>query len=371
MRILYSIPSPHSVYAARFVYEGMKNAFIALGHEFRPYTSEDDLADALNDYKPDIFLYSLNFYHLKFLDLPLLNTWREDGLVVFCQIRAWHHVSSGGVAAGGLKDHRRERDLVTCGLAGDVYWHWFEQDEPLMDGFVEATGRRFETIHQAADATLYFPDRRDESSCDLAYVGSYLPAKRRFLRENVLPLRRRYDLRIHGSDWTFSNRLLKHVQRTGQYFNIRPLKEIRKLSLSIEDERQLYSSARICLNVHEEQVRRTGCEINERTFKVLACGGFQLCDNVRLLRRFFSASELVIADGGRDWFDKVDYYLNHPEERATIAEAGRRKVLSRHTYHHRATDIMSIAARVRSERNKNRRSTQAGGSPQEGAQDGE
>ena len=354
MKVLYSIPSLESVYAGRFVYEGLKNAFTDLGHDFRPLTADEKLTSVLEGFKPDILVYSLNFYHLKFLDLDELQTHRDRGLVVFCQVRAWQPVTNvaeaGGLATGALKDHKKERSLVESGLAGDVFWHWFEQDEPLMEGFSEGTGRRYETIHQAADRVAYYPDFDQAFQCDLAYVGSYLRAKRQFLRTNVLPLRREYDLQIHGSDWTRTNRLLGHAQRVGQYFNITPLKRLRRLHLSLDDERKLYSSARICLNVHEEQVRRTGSEINERTFKILACGGFELCDNVKLLRRFFGENELVTAEGGSDWREKIDHYLRHGDERDEIARAGFRKVMSEHTYHHRAHQILELAARVRDAR---------------------
>jgi spore maturation protein CgeB len=349
MRILYTLPSLQTVYSARFVYEGLRNAFVDLGHDFRAYTADDDLGQLLARWRPDLFFYGLHFYHLKFVDLDLLERQRKEGLTVFCQIRAWHQhttgASTGSPGASGLKEHRRLVDLITSGKAGDVFWHFFEQDEPLMDGFTERTGRSFETIHLAADATLYYPEPDERFECDLAYVGSYLPAKRQFFRETLLPLRQRYDLRIYGSDWTLGNRLLGHIQRLGQYFNVRPLKGIRKLPLTIRDERRLYSSARICLNVHEEQVRRTGSEINERVFKILACGGFQLCDNVSLIRRFFTDSELVMADERSDWENKVQHYLRHPEERRVVAEAGRRKVLAEHTYHHRAKQILDIARR--------------------------
>jgi hypothetical protein len=330
------------------VYEGLKNAFLDLGHDFRPYTAEDDLHEVLTSYRPDIFFYSLNFYHRKFLDLELLRSFRREGLVVFCQIRAWHNLTnvlaSGSPATGGLKDHEKERTLISTGLAGDIFWHCFEQDEPLMEGFVEATGRRFETVHLAADRTLYFQDPDPTWACDLAYVGSYIPAKRQSLKANVLPLGRMYDLRVYGSDWTRSSRLMGHVQRAGQYFNVRPLKGIRKLVLSLEDERKVYSSARISLNVHEEHCRRTGSETNERTFKILACGGFELCDDVAIVRRFFTEDELVVAKNEDDWFEKIDHYLRNPDERATIAAAGRKKVLAQHTYHHRAQQFLDLAA---------------------------
>jgi spore maturation protein CgeB len=235
--------------------------------------------------------------------------------------------------------------LIKSGLAGDVFWHWFEQDEPLMDGFTQATGKTFSTIHLAADKTLYFPEVDPRFACDVCYVGSYLPLKRPFFRKHVLPLAGRYDLRVFGSDWTLGNRLLGKVQKVGQYFNIDPLKKVRALGLSLGDERKLYSSARISLNVHEEQVKISNCEVNERTFKILACGGFQLSDNVPLLRRFFSAQELAIAENTDDWFDKVRFYLDNPEKRAAIAQAGRKKVLQEHTYHNRVRQIVELGAK--------------------------
>lgn len=351
MKILYTIPSLESVYAARFIYDGLKNAFIDLGHEFRAYTSNDSLDTLLSNYQPDLFFYSLHFYHLKFVDLDLLHRYREAGLVVFCQIRSWeNHIrrrSIGNAGSSGLRYNNRHIELIATGKAGDVFWHWFEQDEPLMDGFTEETGRRFETIHLAADRTRYFPDPDQRYSCDLAYVGAFLPSKRRFLRQNVIPLRQKYDLRIYGNDWTLSNRLLGLAEKAGQYLNVRSLRGIRSLPLSLEDERKLYSSARISLNVHEEHSRLTGCEVNERTYKVPACGGFEICDNVGVLRRLFAEDELVIADSGSDYRDKVEHFLRHPEERVSRAEAGRKRVLSEHTYHHRAEKIMELGARCK------------------------
>lgn len=343
MKILYCMPSLESVYAARFIYEGYKNAFIDLKHEFRPYTSNDDLKAVLDDFRPDIFMYSLNMYHLKFVDLELLKSYREQGLVVYCQIGAWNGTSAKVEAISSALKHRHEQvALIKNALAGDIYWHWFKQDEPLMDGFTQTTGRTFSTIHLAADKTQYYQSVDAQFECDVCYVGSNLPAKRDFFKKHIYPLKSKYDLRTYGSDWTLNSRILGKIQKVGQYFNINQLKKVRSLSLTLNDERKLYSTARISLNVHEEQVKIHNCEINERTFKILACGGFQICDDVPLLRNFFNSSELVIAESTADWFDKIAYFLEHPEQRRSIAEAGRKKVLSEHTYHNRVKQVEDL-----------------------------
>lgn len=340
------MPSLESVYAARFVYEGFKNAFTDLGHDFKPFSAGEKLNQVLERFRPDIFMYSLNFFHLKYIDVNVLQRYRQSGLVVFCQVRGWHQLTDEP-GSRPLKDNQREVELIRSGLAGDIFWHWFEQDEPLMEGFRENTGKGFETIHQAADKTLYFFEYDEKFASDLAYVGSFLSAKRAFLRQQVLPLRQKYDLRIYGSDWTRLSRLFGLVQKAGQWFNIKPLKRVRKLPLRLDDERKVYSSSKISLNVHEDYVKRFNCEVNERTFKIMACGGFELSDNVQLLRRFFNERELVIATSTDDWFDKITYYLTHETERHAIAEAGRKNVLVNHTYHNRVQQIVDRYRRFR------------------------
>lgn len=43
-----------------------------------------------------------------------------------------------------------------------------------------------------------------------------------------------------------------------------------------------------------------------------------------------------------DWFEKIAYYMKHPEECKTISEAGKKKVLTEHTYHNRVQRIIDI-----------------------------
>ena len=77
LKVLYQINSLETVYAARFIYEGYKDAYLEKGHEFRPFTSKDNLEQVLAEYNPDIFISSLNSYNLKFLDLDLLKKYLQ------------------------------------------------------------------------------------------------------------------------------------------------------------------------------------------------------------------------------------------------------------------------------------------------------
>lgn len=60
---------------------------------------------------------------------------------------------------------------------------------------------------------------------------------------------------------------------------------------------------------------------------ILACGGFCLTNYQPELAEFFEdGAEIVMYTGMEDLANKVDYYLDHEEERAAIAEAGNKKV---------------------------------------------
>jgi hypothetical protein len=348
VKILYHLPNPDTIYAARFIFEGYRNACVNEGHSFRALTASDNLADVLEEFRPDILTTSLNGFNLKYLDLDLLKRYRDKGLVVFVQISPWRKQCSQ-FGAGGLEEMPDRVKLIRSGKVGDIFHHWMEQDDPFMDGFVKGTGKPFETVLLAADTKRFYPDFDEQYEGDVCFIGSCLPDKRKTLGQWVVPLRARYRTRIYGNDWTLGNRLLGYVQKGGQFFNIPYLKSLRKVMLPLEDERKVYASSVVSLNIHEEHQRAYGSDFNERTFKIIASGGFEICDDVRTLRRYFTEDELVIGRNLDDWFDKIDHYIRNPEERLPIIEAGRQKVLSGHTYEHRVRQIVGLASAFRGE----------------------
>ena len=346
LRILYNIPSLESVYAARFIYEGYKDAFLELGHEFQPLTSSDDQKKIFSSYKPHIFISAFNNYTLKFLDLELIKKHRKKGMVFFSQIGLWN-LSLDHFGARALKNQPEYIHLITKGLVGDIFFNWFQQDDPAMDGFTKTTKYPFYTILLAANTKKFFYEYSDKYNTDISFVGNFLPDKKEFIKKHVFPLMKKYSAKMYGSDWTLSDRLLGYIQKGGQYFNIDPLKKVRSIKIALEDEKKVYSSSTISLNIHGDYQRRYGKDFNERTFKILASGGFEVCDNVNVLRRYFDENELVIGENTKDWFEKIEYYLKYPGKRLKIIERGRTKVLKKHTYLHRAKQLLKLYSTAR------------------------
>lgn len=340
MKILYQIPSLESVYAARFIYEWYKDAFLDEWHEILPLTSNDDLEKMLIEFEPNIYMYHINFYTIKFIDFKVLKKYRDQWLIVFCQIAPW--IKQNEQFGWCLSTEINTIDLIQKWFAWDIFHHWMEQEEAVMVWFTENTWYPRHTILLAANTRLYYEDYSDKYKADISYVWSYLGDKKVFMNEHLLPLREKYVTRFYGSDRTLSDKVLGYVQKIWQYFNINPLKKVRSIKLWFEDERKVYSSSLISLNIHEEHQRRDWSDINERTFKILASGWFEITDNVRVLRKYFTPDELVIAENTQDWFEKIDYYIHNPEKRLAIIEAWRKKVLENHTYHHRVRQIIDL-----------------------------
>ncbi len=350
MKILYHFPSPDTTNAYRTIYNGFKNAFIDLGHEFYVLTADGNLENILRDVNPDIFITSSHFFYQKYLDYDLLKKYRDRGMIVFTKIDFWN--SPFGVTsfneAKSLKNDYKTVSLIKKNLLGDVFFHVVEQGDERMSGFKEATGFDYYTIPLAADKIVLKNEFDSKFKADISFVGTYLSQKKLFFENYVFPLKEKYRLKIYGQNWSRYERFVNFIQKIGQYFNIPYLKSVIKPKLSLEDEGKIYNSSLISINVHEDYQKKYGGDCNERTFKIPLSGGFEICDDVACIRKYFKeGEEIVIAKDREDWFNKIKYYIENPRERDNIIKRGMDRVLCDHTYHNRAKQILDIYSHVK------------------------
>jgi len=345
MNIAYHMPSLDTIYAQRTIFYGYKNAFEDLEHQFFTFSSGDDLENFLKKNCIDIFITSSHFYYRKYLNLNVIKKYRNKGMVLFTKIDFWNSpLSSLRInEPKSLKDDIKTVQLIKDGLLGDVFFHVVEQSDERMEGFEKETGYKYSTIPLAADKITLKNEYNKDFVTDISYIGTYLHSKKRFFNDCVFPLKDKYNLKLYGQDWTSGDRLKGWIQKIGQYYNIQYLKSIQKPKLQLGDEAKIYSSSTICLNVHEENQKKYGGDCNERAFKIPLCGGFEITDDVACIRKYFKVDkEIVIAKNQDDWFEKIDYYMDNPDKRLEIIEAGREKVLREHTYHNRVRQIIKI-----------------------------
>lgn len=345
LKILYHLPNPDTIYAGRTIYFGYKHAFEDLGHEFRTLTQNDNQEELLSEYSPDIFFTSISPLTFRYLDLKLLKMAKKKQTKVFVNTPFWKSPMSKMRIneTQSLSENKQWIKLIQSGNFGDIYYNITEQGDPRMDGFKKTTGYKCHTILLAADKSIIFPEFDKKFQADISYIGTYLPGKKKILDEQVKPLIKKYKTKIYGQDWTTLSRFLGFAQRVGQYLNIPYLKSFLKQPLQLEDERRVYSSSLISINIHEEYQKNYLGDINERTFKIPLAGGFEIVDNVPSIKKYFEiGKEIVVAKNINEWFEKIDYYISNPKERENIIKAGSKNVLMHHTYHNRISTIIKL-----------------------------
>lgn len=345
MKIIYHIPFLGTLSAGRTIYYGYKNAFEDLGHDFYSFTATDDLTELLDKVQPDIFITATHFYNKKFLNFDILKRYRDKGMKVFVNTSFWNSpINKNRINEGtSLKDDINTVNLIKNGIYGDIYYNVLEQGDYRMDGFENNTGYKIHTIPLAADKITLKDDFKDKFKADISFIGTYLAQKRDYFNEYVFPLKKKYDLKLYGQDWTILDRSLGFVQKVGQYFNFPVIKSIRKPKLQLEDEGSIYASSTISINVHEDYQREFGGDCNERTFKIPFCGGFEITDDVACIQKYFKVGEeIIVAENKQDWFDKINYYIKNPEKRMDIIHKGKLRVGKEHTYHNRVNKILEL-----------------------------
>lgn len=84
-------------------------------------------------------------------------------------------------------------------------------------------------------------------------------------------------------------------------------------------------------------------DINYRTFETTGCGTFLLTNYTPGLEKLFDiGKEIVVYESIEDMDNKVKYYLDNPEERNKIANAGHERAKKDHTYFERAKKLINI-----------------------------
>jgi GT2 family glycosyltransferase len=103
---------------------------------------------------------------------------------------------------------------------------------------------------------------------------------------------------------------------------------------------ELYSSVGVLLNDHWDGMRTCGIASN-RIFDALACGAVVVSDEVPGLEELFDGAVVTYRDAD-DLRAAVTRLLADDEERAERSRRGRQAVLARHTFDHRASELMSL-----------------------------
>ncbi|MFF2456768.1 glycosyltransferase [Peribacillus simplex] len=123
--------------------------------------------------------------------------------------------------------------------------------------------------------------------------------------------------------------------------------------LSPSETARLINQSKIVINNHRlsndttlfnrNSNKLTALSINPRTFEISACSAFQLSDIRQELKRYYEiGKEIETYTSPSELTEKIDYYLNHDEERNAIAQRGYIQTLKSHTYEKRLVTLLKL-----------------------------
>ena len=105
----------------------------------------------------------------------------------------------------------------------------------------------------------------------------------------------------------------------------------------------VFKNSDINLNISLRSIQRG---IPLRNMDILGCEGFLLTNFQEDMLMFFEPGvDFVYYESRKDLMDKIDYYLEHEDERVRIAQSGFRKVQQNHTYEQRLLEIIDIVTK--------------------------
>jgi spore maturation protein CgeB len=103
---------------------------------------------------------------------------------------------------------------------------------------------------------------------------------------------------------------------------------------------RVFDQSKICLNISNPWHHGTMPQIKGRHFEIPQIGRLQICTPADDLQSYFDYdSEIVVVNSLDELIDRLQYYVDHDEERETIAQAGRDRMLREHQWHHRFQHI--------------------------------
>jgi hypothetical protein len=219
----------------------------------------------------------------------------------------------------GLK---RQNDLENDPFYKNI-GHFFATDKLMADWFNENTAVRGHFLPAAVFGPECYihPDYDGTFDYDVIFVGSkgyhpeypYRPELVNFLRD------------------TYGSRFL-HVGGDGDTGVIRG-----------DDLNRIYARSKIAIGDTLNIDFKYPYYSSDRLFESTGRGGFTIYPNIFGLDAFFEdKKEIVFYEHGnlKDLKTKIDYYLEHDEERESIRVAGHERAKNEHTYKHRWATIL-------------------------------
>lgn len=307
---------------------GLARAFAAGGHEVLLWDIHSKSAiDMFDEFKPTVL--SSQTYNI---DRGLIRALQDNPQCkVFMKAADWSPFSESidlkkypvlVATEQEIKNVETLRKLTGKPDFLDIHYHR-NRIKQTHSHWTDKLGITVNSLMPATDIMDYVGgERLPEYESDICFVGGKWGYKSKCIDSWLLPL---CDISLGLNVKIFGNKHWGIPQYCGTIDN--------------NDVKHAFASAKVCPNVSEPHAQDFGYELNERVFKLLSNKCPVVSDYTESLAIDLFPTEVEYAKSPTEFKEKVLAVINGDLQIDT--EAGYQKVMSEHTYIHRAIDIFN------------------------------
>ena len=279
-----------------------KKAFRMLGWQIRKISK--DILREYNDYKPDCVL----FVKADYISREALLQMQESQLVVWM-----------------MDSYARYPYLIKdLGVYDNIFV--FEKSDIKL---LKKNNFNVYFLPLCADDRFFYPQSK-ERDIDILFIGAMYRERVKILQKMITRFPQA-KIKIYGYYINRVEFIKKIVYKyTNKYKNFYG-------RVTPEEAGDLYSRSKICLNIHGSQSKYGA---NPRTFEILATKSFEIVDYNPYIEKILRDGVSFYRDEN-ELFQKIEYYLTHDSERATIAAKGYEYTKEKHMFSQRIDELIT------------------------------
>ena len=205
------------------------------------------------------------------------------------------------------------------------YDYVFFASDKLKDKFGDTIQCESGVLMQCTDEEVMCAKEYTDKKYELLFVGNSRRVYRQILKD-LLPTE--HKLTVIGRHWE-------------EY----PVQEyVVQDYISNDEVGQAYHDAHILLNDHWDDMKEQGI-ISNRIYDALSAGAFVISDYMPEIDESFKGAVVTYKDR-EDLLQKIDYYMEHEEERLEKVKLGQEIVRKEHTFYNRVEKIIDVMEKL-------------------------
>lgn len=324
LRFLFNMISPEGG-AQHFYFLDLAQCLQHAGVKVHLHTaSAENLEQVLSDFRPNVFITGDGPSITQTLDTEALARYKERHGLARLFVPYYSSPLPKAGKASPSKESSQRMSLHRNGRLADAFICYFE--DVFWDVFCEArnnTGLDYFSVPFAANPLRHYPTRvgRDLDWA-IATANTDLGDRAKLTLEYMSRIIRKYHGAIVGYRW-------------GKGIGSVPADQIA----------EFFSRARISPNIAAKSNVRYHLDCGAKVHELSAMGIFQLASEMQVLRKYYSADEIVAVRNPDEFNALFDYFVHKPEVRLMYVKNSLRRTLAENTYFHRIEKLIEVLDR--------------------------